>query len=426
MSGKWMRLDNAALIFPAVRSHKWVNTFRVSATLSEEIDPEILQAALDDLMPRFPSIFVRLGKGMFWYYLEQLDAPPRVMEEFAYPLTHMSRREQRSCCFRVLWHRNRIAVEFFHVLTDGTGGMIFLKSLAARYIERRWGVSIPREEGVLGPEQRPDPEELEDAFHKYAGPFAMSRAEKNAYRLSGTRDTTGFMHLTCGVVSTRALLEAAHRYGVTVTAFLCAVLTQAVTEIQAAHVRRGRWKMVKITIPVNLRAVFGARTLRNFALTLNPGVDPRFADYTVEALCREYKNQLALELTPEKMAARIAANVIPQRLMAMRMTPLFLKNIALRTVYSLVGESKGCLNISNLGAVKVPEAMRPFVRRFDFIIGVQYTYPNNCSVASFGDVTCINMIRNIHETELERRFFSRLVELGVPVAIESNDPAEEA
>jgi hypothetical protein len=32
------------------------------------------------------------------------------------------------------------------------------------------------------------------------------------------------------------------------------------------------------------------------------------------------------------------------------------------------------------------------------------------------------MIRNIREPELERRFFSRLVELGIPVRIESNDP----
>ncbi len=37
------------------------------------------------------------------------------------------------------------------------------------------------------------------------------------------------------------------------------------------------------------------------------------------------------------------------------------------------------------------------------------------------------MIRNIKESELERRFFSRLVELGVPVFIESNkqNPKEQ-
>ena len=88
-------------------------------------------------------------------------------------------------------------------------------------------------------------------------------------------------------------------------------------------------------------------------------------------------------------------------------------------VYAHVGETKGCLNISNLGVVKLPEPMRPYVERMEFIIGVQYTYPNNCSVVSLGNATYVNMIRNIRETELEQRFFSRLVELGVPVTIES-------
>ena len=30
----WLRLDNAALIFPAVRRRDWTNAFRISATLT--------------------------------------------------------------------------------------------------------------------------------------------------------------------------------------------------------------------------------------------------------------------------------------------------------------------------------------------------------------------------------------------------------
>ena len=56
----------------------------------------------------------------------------------------------------------------------------------------------------------------------------------------------------------------------------------------------------------------------------------------------------------------------------------------------------------------------------EFIIWPQRSYLNNCSVLSYGGRTYINMIRNIRESELERRFFSRLVELGIAVEIESN------
>ena len=92
----------------------------------------------------------------------------------------------------------------------------------------------------------------------------------------------------------------------------------------------------------------------------------------------------------------------------------------MRAVYAARGEKGGCLNISNLGIVTVPEAMTSYLLRLEFIVGVQLTYPNNCSVVSYDGKTYINMIRSIRESELERRFFSRLVALGVPIEIESN------
>ena len=104
----------------------------------------------------------------------------------------------------------------------------------------------------------------------------------------------------------------------------------------------------------------------------------------------------------------------------LRLVPLAIKRICMRAVYALSGESKGCLNISNMGVVKLPDAMAEHVERFDFVIGVQYTYPNNCSVVTYGGKTYISMIRGIRETELERLFFSRLVELGIPVEVESD------
>ena len=73
-----------------------------------------------------------------------------------------------------------------------------------------------------------------------------------------------------------------------------------------------------------------------------------------------------------------------------------------------------------MGNVKVPEEMRPYIRRFDFILGVQATAPHNCGVLSFGDTLYINFIRNIRESELESHFYQVLRELGLSVQVESN------
>ncbi len=421
MSRKWMRLDNAALIFPAIRQRRWVNVFRVSAMLRYEIDPEVLQQAVDALKPRFPSMYVRLRTGMFWYYLEEIADAPKVREDYAYPLTLMQEKELRTCCLRTMYFQNRIAVEFFHSLTDGNGGMVYLKTLTARYLSLKYGVEIPAEDGVLDWRADPKPEELEDSFQKNANRYILNDREPDALRLRGTYEPN-FLHLVTGIIRSEDLLAAAHAHGATATVFLSAVLCESILAYQAQTTRPSRRKPVKITVPINLRKLYGSSTLRNFILTLNLGVDPKMGAWTLDELCRVIAAQLAAEGTPQQMSGRIAANVTPQQILALRMAPLMLKNLVMRIVYARRGESKGCINLSNLGVLHMPAQMAAYVKRMDFIIGTQRSYPNNCSIVSWEGTTCINMIRNIREPELERRFFSRLVELGIPVRIESNDP----
>ena len=421
MKKQWYRLDNAALIFPAIIRKNWNNVFRVSATLKEPVDPEILDQAIADLKPRFPTYFVRLRRGFFWYYLETITDAPKAQKDFAYPLTHMTRRELKTCCVRFLYYENRIAVEVFHSVTDGTGGLILLKNLTAQYLRLKYGVTIPPEGHVVDMEESPRKEETRDCFLSCGADRGLSRAEDTAYRLSGTPETGRFRYITTGIMPADILKEKAHEQGVTVTAYLATILAEAVDQRQKAEGRTGRKaRPVKITIPVNLRRTFGMDTFRNFTLAVNIGFDPRLGEYTHEQICALMGHQLAAETIPQRMAGRVAKNVDLQQNLLLRLIPLPIKKICMRTVYTLSGENKGCLNLSNMGVVTVPKAMEPMVQRFDFVIGVQYTYPNNCSVVTYDGKTYVSMIRGLRESELERLVFSRLVELGVPVEIESN------
>ena len=421
MAQKWYRLDNAALIFPAIMHKDWNNVFRVSVTLKEDIDPEILNRAIVDLKPRFPTYFVQLKTGFFWYYLEHTPHTPTVLQDFAYPLTRMSRKELQTCCVRFLYYQNRIAAEIFHSVTDGTGGLVLLKNLTARYLFLKYGAEIPAEDGILRVEEAPKAEEQRDCFLLCDARRPLSRAEDTAWHLTGTPEKDAFRHIVTGILPTEILLEKAHEQKVTVTAYLAAVMAEAVQALQAQKGQsQGKLRPVKITLPVNLRKTFGMDTLRNFTLAVNIGFDPRLGDYTHEQICSLMHHQLAYETMPQRMAGRVAKNVGLQKNLLIRLIPLPLKRLCMRAVYALSGENKGCLNISNMGVVRLPKEMVPWVERFEFIIGVQLSYPNNCSVVTWQDKTYVSMIRGIQESELERLFFSRLVELGIPVEIESN------
>ena len=418
---RWMRLDNAAKIYPAAKRRNWNNFFRISATLTEPIDTGVLASALDVTARRFPSIAVRLRRGVFWYYLEEIPKTPSIQPEKSCPLAHAPFHEVRQCAFRVLVYKNRVAVEFFHALTDGTGALVFVKTLLAEYLSEKYGLSVPAEKGVLGRLEEPSPEELEDSFAHYAGDVTASRAESTAYHLSGTPERDGYKNLVTMMIPAEKLRACAKEHGVSVTELLCAAMMQAIGELQAEKVPNVRHrKPVKVLIPVNLRNLFPSRSLRNFASYITPEIDPRMGDCSFSELCSLVHHKMGLENNRRTMRAKFAANVASERSPILRVMPLFIKNIAMKAVFDAVGECKSCLCLSNLGRVELPEVMVPYVQRMDFIIGVQARAPHDCGVVTWGDTVYINCIRSIQEPELEYRFYRVLHRLGLPVKVESN------
>lgn len=420
MSKKWYRLDTAALLFPAVMNKNWSNAFRIEATINHEVDPFSLQKAVDDLKVRFPSFYVGLRSGVFWSYLQEMEETPKVMSDFAYPLTFMSSRELKKSCIRILYYKNRIAMEFFHAITDGTGGNVYFCSLLARYLEIKFDIEIGKSPFVVNHDEPVSEEELEDSFYKYTNNYPASRKEAKSYQLKGTRSKNDCFTLITGIIETDKLKQLSKNYNCTITVFLTAVMIESLIEMQKQNRFHHLQKQVKITIPINLRKLYGSKTVRNFVLPINVGVNPKKGDYSLAELCKSIASQFDYEITPQNMASRIASNVNPQKNILLQIAPLPVKRFVLGAVYYHSGVLTSSLNISNLGVIKLPEEMDPFVERIEFIISPQKNNINNCSVSSYKNHTYININRNIVESELERIFFSKLVELGLPVTIESN------
>ena len=71
-----MRLDNASNIYPAALTKRYASIFRMSVTLTETINLNILQQALDTTVKRIPLFSYTLKNGAFWWYLKKLDKSP--------------------------------------------------------------------------------------------------------------------------------------------------------------------------------------------------------------------------------------------------------------------------------------------------------------------------------------------------------------
>lgn len=417
----WIKVDNAGKIYPASMRNNWTALFRVSVTLTEDVDPKVLEKAQERTLRRFPTMAVKLKRGVFWYYLQHVDSCPKLQEDVQNPCVRMNLRENDGFMIRVRYFEKTIAVEVFHVLSDGTGGMSFLLTLAAEYISLKYGADIPRDRTILDCNVTVQDNEIEDAFLKYARKESMSRKESDSYHIRGKAEKADCIHTTTGIMRVESVLEKAHESGVSVTEYLSAVMVKAILNIQQRE-GHGRRRPVKVGVPVSLRRFYpDTNTKRNFSSYVNVGVEPRLGTYSISEIAKIVHHQMGLENTEKMMNSKFSTNVHSEDSMIVRMIPLFIKNLVMRAVFNMVGDRKTATTISNLGNIKLPDTMSKYVERIDFLVGPLSKNRVVCGVVSYNGVLYFNVVRTISESKLEREFFTLLVKQGLHVKIESNN-----
>ncbi len=416
----WLRLDNAGLIYPSTYSKTQNHLYRLTSVLSEPVDKAVLYDALQAILPRFPSIAVSLHRGMFWYYLEPIMQAPAIQDEGAWPLMHMSFRSIRKCGFRTLVDGNRLSLEFFHGITDGGGAMVFFKTLLAEYLERRYGITVSCTDGVLDRTQTPTKDELEDCFLRFAGPSARRRDSLKTYQLEGTLEDDGYLTWTTLTYNAAEAVKCAKAHGVTLTGMICSAMLLALEKIQHRKEPHRRPKDVAVNVPVNLRQMMPTSTLRNFSLFATVDIDPAQGEWTFDEVCRRVGCQMGERVTQKEMAACAAANARAGQMPVVRVMPLPLKNLVMKAAYHLLGGDGCCLAISNLGIVRVPDEMLPYVRDIQCQMDSHAGSVSSCCLLSFGDKLHITFCRCIREPDLEYAFYQVLRDEGLRAEVQSN------
>ena len=204
----WYRMDNASFMYSSIQREEFSAIYRFSAVMTEDVDPALLQAAVDRTLPRFPGFAMKICRGFFWYYFEPNTAPgPFVREDVADPCRPVRFNEDNGWLIRFYYYRRRISLEVFHA------------GPASRALPR-----IPR-----------------------------------AYQNRGTPEPFYTFHVTMGFLSVSALREKARSYGASITEYLAAVLLKLLVEKQRRE-RPIREKPVALAVPVNLRAYFPSAT----------------------------------------------------------------------------------------------------------------------------------------------------------------------
>ena len=411
---KWTRLDNAAKIFPPTSSERDPKVFRFACELTETVDAQILQHALDRTVAQFPFYRSILKKGLFWYYFEESTLRPAVTEEDRHPCAPIYSADRPDLLFRVCYYKKRINLEVFHALADGMGAVHFLRTLVAFYLTEKHpdaaGEVISFGDGASSQEQI-----RQDAFEKYYDQDKNIRNQKaeRAYRIRGPRLPENRLGVIEGALSVKSVLVIAHECHASLTEFLTALLICSVHDEMTV---RDCARPVVITVPVDLRNYFETQTARNFFGIIHVGHHFKMDGDSFLEVLEHVRCSFKEQMNSETMLEIINRYSALENNVLIRTIPLEIKIPCLKLA-GRHAEREDTAAVSNLGKIAMPPRMGAHIRLFSVMVSTRR--PQIC-LCSFGDTLTISYSAQLESTDIPRCFFRRLVDLGIGIEINSN------
>ncbi|MBT3241643.1 MAG: hypothetical protein HN352_00730 [Bacteroidetes bacterium] len=420
-SKEWYRLDNAAKIFPAVTNKTRTSVYRITIKLSEAVKIKELQEALEQTLIQLPYFRSELKKGFFWYWLEPSTSNPRVQLDQGTPCRAFSLERRNHLLMRILAKKNLISAEFMHVLTDGSGGMIFLLSLLNNYAKKcKWSVDFEKPFPDLS---NIPPEDLyEDSYKKHfhrniPGPVKISKA----YHLPFKHLKPPQFSVIYAELSAKQVVDKAKKHQVSLTEYLGAIYLFTIQTIYFNHfdkTSKHKRSILRVEIPINLRNLFPSSTLRNFALFVMPEIDARLGEYTFEEIIRVVHHYMQLETDKKQIQRIISRNVGSEKNPIIRGIPLAIKIPILKLVYQSSGPKLYSGVLTNMGKVVLPKDYSPYIK------GFRVTAPPsdprlkvNSGLISYGEKMVISFGNQSTSKDFEQEFIRYLNSEGLSVKI---------
>jgi NRPS condensation-like uncharacterized protein len=420
----WLKLDNAAKLFPAIMSGELTSVFRITVFLKKPIKFSAIKEAVEITSRRFPYFSVSLGIGMFWYYLEYNRQLPRIQTEEKIPCTAFAAKRRDEPLYRILVKENRISVEFIHILTDGGGAFEYLKSLLYSYF-RLNGNTILSTEGIILPESPITEEEMEDGYKRFfkrrvPPPGKLTKA----WHLPFSLDDKPRLKVIRSEIALDKLLEIARNYNVSVTEYIVSVYIFSLQKIyleEKEKVKKQIRGVLRIEVPVNLRKKLPSKTMRNFSLFVLPEIDMRLGVYSFDEILKIVKYQLQTGADVKQISRFLSQNVGHEKSPFVRLLPLFIKSMAISAVYRRLGSNQCSGILTNLGLVKLPEEMEDLIDSFEVVPTPPNTHVKiSCAMVSFKHQLRLDFGNISRSTSFEMHFLKHLTESGIPVKVLNN------
>ena len=411
-SREWYPLDNSAKIYPLSMQEDWMSIYRLSIYLKEDVNPIVLQIALLFTVNRFPLFRTSVHKGFFNNYLDTVNKRYLIKKEHRAPCSKINISKLNTQAFRVCYYEKRISCEFFHLIADATGGMVFLTTLVNEYL-RILGKKVSYNDFVLNPKDKPNEEEYEDSFEKYTKEEKGGNlVENKALALDGKLSLIRPCQVLHFDLDLNKVHELAKKNDVTINELL---LTYLFLVLSYSTSKDG---YIKIQVPINLRKYYKTKTLRNYSLYTT--ISMRKKDITdFNCVLDEVKRQSREKITKDnidKQAYR-AVNLVK----SVNLIPLFIKHPIANFIYRYFGDKSSTTVLSNLGMINIPKELQEKIEKFDFVLGTNLTNRILFSVISVNNILTLTLSKFTTNKSVENNLYNLLKEHDLILEIHGSD-----
>lgn len=408
----WYKVDNVAKVFLATHTEQDTRSLRVSCSLYEPVDPALLEEALMATIKARPLFQVRIRRGFFWHYIEGTDQLPMVAPESERPCPVLYGKNYKGVLhYSVTYFRNRINVELFHALSDGTGALEFLNILVLNYLRKKY----PNELADASFGQAASAGELEqdsyDKFYDHKG--KANPVAKKAYHIRGLKLPYNQLQFFEIQMPTEKVLKTAKDLGVSLTSYMGAKLMMAIYHDMPTLKQK---LPVTISMPVNLRNFYPSETARNFFNSVS--VSHTFTGKeTIEELAKEFDGSLKANLKPEHVHQQMAHYQRIQRLVFIRVIPLALKQPVVK-YFSKQEAKRVSAVVSNLGVMKVPKELSAYIKDYSAFCSHTELFMTICSYDGHMTLGVTSSYRN---TSVLKEFVRSFAKEDIPVKLQATE-----
>jgi len=408
MGRKWRKLDNTAKIF-SMEDYTNNNTFRLSVVLKEKVNPSYLKDAVIRTLIDYPSYKVKIRAGFFWNYFEKNDNDVIIEEESEMPCQSINFVMNNDYLFKVTYFDKKINVDMCHMLTDGMGGVIFIKSIIYNYLNIKYDLDIKVEDKYYDAGYGRD-----QYLRRYDKSMFSVDKSKNIFLIKDKYniDINKTYHY---IIDVDMFKRVCKKYDVSVTVLLTSLYVLALYNT-VYDKKSGR--DIYINLPVDMRKHFNVYAFSNFFTCMDIKANINKGNVSFDSVLKQIKSEFGSKLKIENLKGYLSRDVKLGTNVAIRLVPLFIKKPIMKTLEKVVRRSTTTL--SNIGVFSVDDRYEKYIENVLVLVNPGNIQKVKCTICSFNGMLNVTINSNLDNNKFEVEFNRLLEEYIGKIKVESN------